>query len=124
MMESWEEVDDLFYGEMSLCGCMEMGDLYGFLHQWFRHLNSRYHVRGEPDVEPDFAAAQKHARLDECEPLYYLAAALLEGAGILEHGSSIRCPWLTAKGKVLLAWMDANPDYTDPQERGMEEDGR
>lgn len=37
------------------------------------------------------------------EGAYYIIASVIDDLGLSEHGSSIRCPWLTADGKRLLA---------------------
>lgn len=76
--------------ELNLCGCIEEEEVFitirGYL-SW----------AAEP-IDARVMFVERFTSLGSA----YLILNMLENLGYIEHGSAIRCPWLTEKGKVLL----------------------
>ena len=45
---------------------------------------------------------ERYDNMYERNGIYYLIAGMCDRAVLIEHGTSIRFPWLTEKGKCLL----------------------
>lgn len=83
------DVSALCYEGFGLCGCAEFGsaveEILGLLN-WC----------GERE-RPSYATLYYGNA-----GVYYLLAGTLDRLGLIEHGVSIRYPWLTPKGEALL----------------------
>jgi len=55
--------------------------------------------------------------------IYYIVAGMLDNAGLLEHGSSLRFPWLTPTGKNLLVALQSSPLEAFEQATGTSYNG-
>lgn len=62
----------------------------------------------------DWDGLRKEFRLDDEPRLYYAVLMILDQFNLIEHGTSIRCSWLTEEGKEFLAaarkhWPELQP---------------
>ena len=84
-----------FANALGACGCSELGpmrDAIIRLLEW--HEGDKDRVGAHSSMYPDIG-------------VFYIMAGLMDRLGLAEHGISIRCPWLTADGKRLLAALKA-----------------
>jgi hypothetical protein len=77
-----------FYNAFNACGCSELDEM----HASVVRLLSWSH----PDWTPSYESLYNESGV------YYLLAGLLHSLSLAEHGTSIRCMWLTDDGKRLL----------------------
>jgi hypothetical protein len=84
-----EDVRDFFYDNLGTCGCSEMDEMIYTIKCFLDWANQEIGKRKNYDEVDD-------------PGIYYIIAGILNKAKIFEHGSAIRCPWLTMKGKQLL----------------------
>jgi hypothetical protein len=101
-METGKEIDGLWYGSWSdylqglchLCGCGSDA-VPNLLLEVLRWCALEHEEKGR----------QGTYRSTEWE----LAAKVLDSADLVEHGSGIGWPWITPKGKEVLAIIDGWP---------------
>lgn len=94
--------------DAQLLRCLAEGDTY--LPSAVSELNSYFCGCGDPES----AWRWIHDYLDACTldvwdrvetGTEYIAAYLLHRLGYTEHGTSVRCSWLTEKGIILFAFL-------------------
>lgn len=84
------DVCAFFFNEIHACGCSEL-DL--MIYEVKRVLEW---------AASDIMTRPDYTKLYHSGGVFYIVAGLLNSAGLLEHGSSIRCSWITEKGRTLL----------------------
>jgi hypothetical protein len=82
--------------ELRLCGCGYYDEIIGELLTMLRAC-PLYDGNWQPADEWGIFGAE-------------LLVHVADGAGLVEHGSSVGGSWITDKGKLLLAVMDGKPD--------------
>lgn len=106
--------------KLGICGCSS-DDTWLLVRDILTTINEDYNA---PDQPYNYATAQAsrvcdllgidHSETDGNWPAtYYLAMALLDRAGLIEHGSGIRNSWLTDEGLEVLAYLRENADKAD-----------
>lgn len=85
------------FGKVPLCGCGNPNATWLLLRRTLEHCNSDGWQALRRDLLPD-------------EGVRYLALGVLDSAGLIEHGGTIDCSWLTDDGYKFLALMTFNPD--------------
>jgi hypothetical protein len=78
------------FNEFHSCGCSEHDLEIGVIRELLEWLNNM-EIRNRYDT-----------LFNGNVGVYYLLIQLLENANLCEHGTSIRCPWITDTGKDLL----------------------
>lgn len=84
------DVKAFLYDELGFCGCMELDEVISALKtllSWANSMESRLGYE-------EFCKGEIGS--------FYLLMGLLDHADLIEHGSSIRHPWLTDDGERLL----------------------
>lgn len=74
----------------------------------------------------EWMAGDKGTRYDTLYPetgTFYLLAGRLDSLGLIEHGTSIRYPWLTKDGERLLAALKSTDPETIEDATGEAYDG-
>jgi len=84
------DVCAFLFSELHFCGCFEFDETVAELKR----------VLLWADTSPDRASYEK--LYPGNIGVFYLVCALLDDAGILEHGTSIRYPFLTSRGRDLF----------------------
>lgn len=77
--------------ELQFCGCVETEAIISII------------VKLMQDFENKIDYKHRSLSFDSDAALYYLIVDKLEHLDFIEHGTSIRFPWLTQKGKDWLA---------------------
>ena len=124
-----------------LCYCGRPADAIALLHdelqylkEWSDHVFASTSLTWPPSAEESAWNEERAARqLAICsdERAIWFLKYMLNQWDLIEHGSNIAYPWLTDKGKALLAALnadrimdeDGNPDYgaCDMDKRNTEE---
>jgi hypothetical protein len=89
-------LDDMF------CGCGDTSAAWDWVKEYLLRLHQRDDGAGWT-WKPETGAE-------------YIAAYLLDHLELTEHGSTIRCPWLTDSGREMLAFLEA--EGSDWQDKG------
>lgn len=80
-----------FFEEIGVCGCGDPCSIFPLLKAGLEHFEKQENWG-------------KHEGLGG-DAVFYLLATTLDRTDAIEHGSSIRCSWLTLKGEELLSIM-------------------
>lgn len=79
-------------GEIGVCGCAELESVVTAIHRHLEWCGTPHHNR------PSYRGFSPN------EPgVFYLMDAILDKAGLVEHGGSSRDAWLTRDGEEMLA---------------------
>lgn len=84
-----------FSNELGACGCSDMSSMIAEIRRLLE-----WH-------EQETGARVSFSELYSSEGLFYLMAGLLDDCGLSEHGTAIRHPWLTDRGRELLSALRA-----------------
>lgn len=84
------ELEKLILHELDLCGCTEISEVVPVIINILSWCGR--------DIENRLS----YKTLFNNEGIYYLVMSLLDNEGLIEHGTSIRHPFLTEKGQKLL----------------------
>lgn len=87
--------------ELGICGCGNPELAYKAVHEMLKRSSSKEESTITCAMDNDDASL----------PYIYFMAYTLDTLGFLEHGSSIRCSWLTEKGEDLLKALDVLEKY-------------
>ena len=87
--------------ELGICGCGNPELAYKAVHEMLKRSSSK--------EESTITCAMDND--DTAIPYIYFMAYVLDSLGFLEHGSSIRCSWLTEKGENLLKALEVLEKY-------------
>jgi hypothetical protein len=113
--------------DLRFCGCGDPESVYDLVRDLLGLFERKSEELGK--IEPGAstwsgaydevqAISQQIAdRIGGGDGVYYAVLYLIDGAGLLEHGTSIRTSWLTAKGKHYLSLMRLH-DYRDMEGPG------
>jgi hypothetical protein len=96
-----DHVYKLFYGDLGLCACGNPESAYSLVRDLLAL--APFHKRTHAEI----------ANLIGTEGAYHLVLGQLDGAGLIEHGSSIGGSWLTPKGEWCLAALRTIPDWSE-----------
>ena len=66
---------------------------------------------------------QPYSALYPHEGIFYLLAGILDAAGLAEHGTAIRCPFLTDAGKLFIKALRETPIADIEAAEGVAYDG-
>lgn len=98
------------------CGC---SDLVAII-ETLKHL---LEWTARKDRYPDPKGGFEHV-FPGNEGIYYILASVIDDLGLSEHGTSVRCPWLTKDGERLLeALRKYKPEEIDEVPLGEAYDG-
>lgn len=85
------DIQAFFYNEFGACGCSNLEAMINVVKDLLEWMSENIMER------------QGYEKLfNGNEGVFYLLAGRLDSLGFLEHGTSIRCAWLTEKGKEFL----------------------
>lgn len=103
MMTTYVEYTDLeeTLNSLGICGCGNPDLAYKAVHEMLKRSSSK--------EESTITCAMDND--DTSIPYIYFMAYMLDYLGFLEHGSSIRCSWLTEKGEKLLKALEVLEKY-------------
>lgn len=79
-------------GDLCICGCGSPEEAYEAIHKLLLTLQAKNWDEWLKSIDNDIYAL--------------IVVYILDGNGYLEHGTSIRHPWLTTKGEQLLEALD------------------
>lgn len=98
-----EELSEFYYDHLKWCGCGEPWAALSFLGEVLAAIDQR-HPEGVSEEESHAAYMKLFEVLGmEANPgLAYGYLYSIDAYGLLEHGSTIRGSWLTAKGKEVM----------------------
>ena len=86
-----EDIQSILDDHFGNCGCSEtkllVNDLILLLENQAEEIETRV----------------KYDKLFTSKTLFYVLAGILSDLNFIEHGTSIRCSWITKKGKEFLA---------------------
>lgn len=105
------DIQAFFYRKLGACGCSDLEAMISVVRdllQWMADFKER------PSYEQLFGGNTG---------VFYLLAGMLDHAGLTEHGSSIRHPWLTDMGKQLLNALTTIPAEQIEESEGVAYDG-
>lgn len=81
-----------FYNEFNACGCSEIEEMLSEAKRFLTWASN------------DISTRPNYQTLYPGSPgAFYLIAGIFDNAGMIEHGTSIRCAWIEEKGKKLLS---------------------
>ena len=83
--------------DLCICGCGNPEEAYEAIHELLLSLQAKNWDEWLKSIDNDIYAL--------------IVVYLLDGKGYLEHGTSIRHPWLTKKGKQLMEALDILKAY-------------
>lgn len=85
-----------------MCGCGRADDLFDLLHGYLKQLASN------GDHPRDFGAQwlDENTETDSSNILRWLFYYWIDNMGIVDHGVTARCPWLTLEGYDVLEAMN------------------
>lgn len=83
------DIQKFLYTELGFCGCTEFRPAILRLIELLKWVKQKNEIR--------------YDKLYNSAGIYYLLVHSLDQVGLIEHGVSIRFPWLTDKGEELLA---------------------
>jgi len=86
------DIHAFFYNEFGACGCSDLEAMISVVKDLLEWMSENIMER------------QGYEKLfNGNEGVFYLLAGRLDSLGFSEHGTSIRCAWLTEKGKEFLS---------------------
>jgi hypothetical protein len=86
-----------FYHALGACGCGELDEMIDSVRRLLEWAGT------------DMSDRAEYNTLYSEVGVYYLLVGRLDVLLLLEHGTSIRYPWLTKRGKRLLAALQTTP---------------
>lgn len=93
-----EELRSFVFNELHFCGCGEPEKAMQYLVNILQALKTR----GEDWNDENNKKVNELLPEYGCEPKAAITLYLLDGAGLIEHGSSIGGSWLTSEGHAFL----------------------
>jgi hypothetical protein len=97
---------------LGICGCCDTKGVWLLIRDYLEACRSEYGTEDHKDVEPQWER-QRTLLCGESEwtPLAYVFLSVMQRLDLTEHGTAIRCSWLTEKGEAILAILtDENID--------------
>ena len=108
------DVKAFFYNELGACGCSDIKAMIVEVKRFLSWADSQ---------SPDYDNRIRFDELYGSEGIFYLIAGMLDHAGLIEHGSSIRCSWLTSEGIDLLSALNTLDPLAIEEAEGEAYDG-
>lgn len=100
-----EEVYNFFYNKGFTCGCGEPEKVVEFVRDMLRALKMSTSTPGN-DLDSNFdkgiALMSQLVMLETHPGIGWMLMSLIEHAGLSEHGTNVRCSWLTDQGLKML----------------------
>lgn len=91
---SWEnEKDYLQISVLGFCGCGNQDDVMGYVYDMLKKVDNVHYEFEYSDIQSMFF-------------LYWA-----DKQNFIEHGTTIRCPWLTDLGKQLITDIESCMEY-------------
>jgi hypothetical protein len=104
--------------DLRFCGCGDPEAVYDLVRDLLGLFGEKWSDRARADDSHWREVSQRiTGRIGGGDGVYYAVLYLIDGAGLLEHGTSIRSSWLTAKGKHYLGLMRLH-EYRDMEGPG------
>lgn len=97
------------YNELGACGCSELSEILRVLCKFFVWIEQEFPT----PYESLFAS----------RGVYYIVAGTCEKADLIEHGISVRAPFLTVRGENFAAAMKVHTGQQIEEARGEAYDG-
>lgn len=98
--ERREKFQDIYYGDIGMCGCGRPEDIKQFLLDL---LENHRKYRDDELSYKEMAEKRKSIIEDvDSDVIFEIIFHMFEDAKILEHGSSVYGSWFTDKGKLFL----------------------
>jgi hypothetical protein len=83
-----------------ICGCSELAVIIEELKLILDWAGT------EMSFRPAYNSLYTTALFTSRDGIFYLIAGMVDKAKLIEHGTAIRCPWLTDTGKAFLAGLN------------------
>lgn len=99
-----DHVFKLFSDDLNLCGCGSPEAACDL-------------VRDLLALAPEYGASDEVRRLLTSEAVYHLVLGQLDGAELIEHGTSLNYAWLTPKGIWYLAALRSVHDWSELEDQ-------
>lgn len=96
-LDRMEELDDLYFGKMGMCGCGRPNDVKKLIH----YLIDNQEKRGRDEISFEEMQSNRMSIIRETDSdvIFEFVFHYLNDKGIMEHGNSVYGSWLTPKGK-------------------------
>ncbi len=98
---------------LGVCGCADTGSIYEEVQAFLQWCNDWLNERSQETYETLYPRVG----------LYYLMAGILDTLDLIDHGTSIRWPFLTDDGKRLLSFLQASDEEVIENASGEAYDG-
>lgn len=86
------DIHAFFSNVFGACGCSELEEMIDVIKIYLKWLSTQQQERENWD----------HLFINGHIGTYYIIMGVFDNADLCEHGTSIRHPWITDKGKALL----------------------
>ena len=97
--------------DLRFCGCGDPESVYGLVRDLLSLFEEKW-LKREDENHWREVSQKITDRIGGGDGVYYAVLYLIDGADLLDHGTSIRSSWLTAKGKHYLSLMRLH-EYRD-----------